>query len=480
MAVPIQPAGGIVLSPRAREALAELQRRKHQDPLHDLYSLQQKIIGDESRLKAWLAGRRAGKTFGAVRGLVSSALKHPGTLQLYIGITRPISKELAWTELKSVDTQKGLGLDFHETELKATFPNGSRIWVAGAPDQYTIEAFRGPKYKMVVVDECASYGTYLNYLIREILRPGLMDLQGSLLLIGTPSKRCQGIFYEVTSGANPKKYKRWEVYKSTVRDNPMVPYWRGKENWREICEQVLEEIRDEEGWTVDSAAYRREYLGEWVPEDDDLLHRIPESAWISREQVKEWIETGNVTHLLGIDLGFHDDSAFVVSGYDQYVQRFFEVDSIYQDRLSLSQIVSHANVLVERYDPEIIVVDPAAGGLHLVQELSQRYDIPCKPADKTHKATWIEFLDDAFTAHRAFLIAGSRTGQQASNLQWNKARTREAEGYPCDNYDGYLYTFRESYHWLPKTAAAKLTHEEQLELDDEQAHQPRGDDPDWY
>lgn len=459
------------LNPDALACLRELKRRRSLDVFRDLYPLQRTIAADPHRFKTWLAGARTGKTYTAIRILYKAAIDNPGTTHLYLGLSRPSAKRLAWGPMLDLCEERQHLMPFRaqHVDLNIKLANGSNIWISGAPDVRTIERFRGIPFKTIVIDEAASYGDYLGYLVKEVFGPRLEDYAGSMILIGTPSGACTGLFYDATTGVKPG----WKNYHSTILNNPMFPRWAGALDWQDRAKAFLREIMVRDGIDETSGYFRREWMAEWVPTQDDLLHHIPADCWIDRGSIPS-----DLALLLGIDMGFGDKTAFVITGYGQYEPGFYEVDSMAESRLSLTEIVTHANSLVERYHPEQIVIDPAAGGMHLVSELSQRYSIPVHPSDKSHKATWIEFLQDDFANGRAHLLAGGETGEQARILRWNALRTREREGQPCDCYDGYLYTYRHAYHWIHKERPRELSPEEKIEM--QLQAESKVDPIDWY
>ena len=184
-----------------------------------LFGLQQDFINDPSKLKAALCGRRAGKTYAICYYLIQEAFRAPESICAYIGLSRISAKRLMWQALKRANRQFKLGMRFNNAELIATLPNHSQIFLAGANDEGDIDKLRGSAYRLVALDECASFGPHIDTLVEEVIEPALLDYDGTLALIGTPNAACRGLFYKATTD---KSYG-YSLHHWTVLNNPHIP-----------------------------------------------------------------------------------------------------------------------------------------------------------------------------------------------------------------------------------------------------------------
>uniref|UniRef100_A0A6M3KGI3 Putative terminase n=1 Tax=viral metagenome TaxID=1070528 RepID=A0A6M3KGI3_9ZZZZ len=102
------------------------------------------------------------------------------------------AKAIAWDYLMYY-TQVVPGVKYYQQELRADFPNGSRIMLLGADNP---DSLRGIYLDAVVLDEVAQMRTNL---WSEIIRPTLADRKGRAIFIGTPKGRNH--FYDLYNRA---------------------------------------------------------------------------------------------------------------------------------------------------------------------------------------------------------------------------------------------------------------------------------------
>lgn len=142
------------------------------------------FIPFHKRKQRWsciVAHRRAGKTVACIADLVDAALRDTSGNARF-GYVAPLyaqAKDIAWQYLKDYATRiPGTGIN--ESELRADFPNGSRIRLYGA-DNY--DRMRGLYFDGVVLDEPADFPVNA---WPTVIRPALSDRKGWAVFIGTP------------------------------------------------------------------------------------------------------------------------------------------------------------------------------------------------------------------------------------------------------------------------------------------------------
>ena len=167
-------------------------------------------------------------------------------------------------------------------------------------------------------------------------------------------------------------------------------------------------------------------------------------------------------HVLAIDIGWHDMTAWELVGYDSDSQRMYEVDSTQEQHLTFEDIAARTVQYASDYELDKVVVDTAGAGKvvqdSLAKELSLRFELPCVAAQKNRKGTNMKFLASDFRAQKAFLLPDGVCADQCKTLKWDKHHLREQDADPgqfIDNSDAYLYAYRECYHWM---------HEPRIEL----------------
>lgn len=412
-----------------RTVLKELVRRQkfsHFAP--SLFQLQHDFINDPSKLKALLCGRRAGKSTVAASYLVKTCLDYPGTRSLYVGLTRSSAKKILWKELKDLNKKHQLRIKFNNTDLIAEFPNGSELYLIGANDEAAAEGIRGIKLKLAVIDEAASFRKHIQYLIDEILTPTLIDLQGTLCLIGTPGASCSGPFFSATQPGS-----EYSVHKWTILDNIYIPH----------AKVWLTDYKKKKGWQDDNPIYQREWLGRWVKSLDSLVYRFDSSR-----NVISSLPSGNYNYILSIDVGYVDATAFVVGAYKENDPTFYIVDTFAKSGMDVDAILDKAKEFIDRYNPVKTVIDPGAGGKSIAETYRKRYGVSILGAQKNEKADHIEIMNSDFNSGRIkSLASNSALHEQWEIIQWDEDRKREDERYVCDLADAALYAYRESTHY---------------------------------
>jgi len=205
-----------------REALiAELQKRKTKSEkpkfVFDEFCFNKQVSflrGPGSRFRNAVCSRRAGKTVGIAADMIDSALSNEEVNLLYITITQQQARAIIWSDLVKIIEEFELECKTDNVRLTITFPNKSKIYIAGAKDRTEIEKFRGWKLMKCYIDECQSFRSYLKELINDIIIPALRDKRGQLFLTGTPGPVKAGIFFEYSQSKN------WEGHHWTAFDNP--------------------------------------------------------------------------------------------------------------------------------------------------------------------------------------------------------------------------------------------------------------------
>lgn len=242
---------------------------------------QEQIDACESRFVSVEAGRRTGKTRYSLFWLIKRAGVR-GTTNWLVAPTYRLAKEVAWRELQQM-LPDALVKRRHETELTVELVNGSIIALKGSdyPD-----ALRGRKLWSVVMEEAAYQK---EYIWRDIVRPGLADLQGSALFISTPNGH--NWFHKQHVMAGEGKDAEWSAFHFTIYDNPHID--------RAEIARIKAETTE--------MTWRQEYMAEVLackgliyPEFSDKHIFMPGEKWPGCE---EW------PLVRGIDWGLEDDTA---------------------------------------------------------------------------------------------------------------------------------------------------------------------------
>lgn len=399
---------------------------------HHCFEQQRAFIQDPSKRKAALCGRRAGKTYGIACYLLKEAIENPGVLCAYVALTRISAKRILWPELQNLCHRFDIRGHFNHTELTLELDNGSKIWLSGASDASEIEKFRGSKYRLVALDEAASFKTHIEQLIFEVFEPALIDLDGTMCMIGTPSAACAGAFFDITSDIK----KGWAVHHWTIFDNPHIPHAR---TW-------ITGMMQENGWEEDNPIYRREWLGEWVRSQEGLVYKFN----ADRNLYDTLPEDQEYHHIIGVDLGYDDATAIVVTAFSYQSPVFYVVEDYAKSGMIPSDIARKLKDLQNEYEPVRIMVDTGGLGKAIAEEFSQRYGINVTPAEKKNKHDYIELMNSDMLAGRIKVPTFSEIPEEWRHLVWDVESSKKKEDERFDNHlaDACLYAWRESRHFL--------------------------------
>ena len=168
---------------------------------------QQRIIHRSlARFKVIVCHRRFGKTTLAVIELTKWALKIADSKYAYIAPTYKQAKSVAWDMLKAY-TRWIDWIKFNESELRADFPNGSRITLFGADNP---DSLRWLALWWVVFDE---YSQQPSNIYTEIIRPAISDHKGWCIWIGTPKGK--NAFWELYEHSQNNEGWEWFLFKAS-------------------------------------------------------------------------------------------------------------------------------------------------------------------------------------------------------------------------------------------------------------------------
>lgn len=402
--------------------------------LESLFNKQLDFINDPAQFKTASCTRRAGKTYCAAVYLIYTCLKYEGVNCVYIALSRATAKRLIWPQIVKFNRLFGLNIQANLQELSFTFENSSTIYLVGANDEATCENLRGDKYKVVILDEAASYRRHIDNLIDAIITPALLDLRGTLCLIGTPGPILDGAFYKACHGKKP--YGEYSNHTWSLLDNPHLE--QDPVEW-------LETYKRQKGISEDNPIFQREYRGKWVKAEDHFVYKLKEKNVLEPENPKEcW----DVNYIIGVDLGYDDATAISVIGYRNYSPVCRVVTTFKKTNMNVSQVAEEVRRYYELYNPVSIVADSGGLGKSIVEEMRQRYSIPIKAAEKHQKYEYIELMNSDLHENK-LIINNTETEliEEMLTLQWDETKRAISDRYEDHLCDATLYAWRESKHF---------------------------------
>ncbi len=424
--------------------LRELIRRKQRAPnlLDTNFEKQNAFIEDSARLKAGFCTRRAGKSYGAGLYLFQEALANPGVSCLYIALTRDSAKKIMVKDvLNPINRKYKIGARLNKTELTYSLPNGSIIYLLGADaDEDEKEKLLGQKYKLVVIDESASYTIDLRDMVYRILKPAMADLRGTIALIGTPGNMTRGLFFDVTTGKEPG----WSVHKWSALDNPYV---------REQIKQEMHELTVQNPAIVETPLWKQMYLGEWFIDDSRLVYKYREDR--NRcEALPEPKGRSTWNYVLGVDLGYEDATGFSLCAYNEFDPALYVASTAKKVQMDITDVANKIKEIQAKYRINKFIVDGA--NKQAVEEIKRRHGIPLESAEKTGKADFIEIMNSEMIQGKIKVVSSEDEGgliDEWQTLVWDEKAEKagkKIENAACPNHlsDATLYAWRYCYTYL--------------------------------
>lgn len=444
-----------VLEERRAAPVEAPRPREPTDLLDHDFAPQTAFVVDPARLKVLLCTRRAGKSYGIAIDFLRDAATHPRANYLYVGLTKESAKKAIWKDaLKEIDREMALMLDFSETDLTCTLPNGAVVYVLGFDSsEKQREKARGGKYRRVAIDEAQSFGSDLRALV-NLLRPTLTDDVGTLEIAGTPGIVHHGLFFDLTHDQRPEQAGTWtrddietagtwSGHRWSASDNPHI-----RVQWAaEIATMLAVSPR-----VVEVPSFQRERLGRWVIDDENLVYRYASGRNDYGGTLPKL--PGAWHYVLGCDLGFNDPTAFVVCAYHDHDRTLYVVEASKRSKMDLTDVADNAKRLDGVYRFDAFVVDGA--NKQAVEEMKRRHDVPWIAADKTGKSDFIEIMNAEFILGRIKIdpIACATLVEEYGGLIWDeRVTTRRVEHPASPNHgsDALLYSWRWCYQWASET-----------------------------
>lgn len=449
-----------------------------------LFPKQRAFVEDTNITKAALCTARAGKTFGVAAMLVAGAsAPDVGFDTAYATITLKEAKRIMWngpSGLKAVNRQFDLGLRFNNSDLVATTPGysqneGHQIILNGAETEDDIEKLRGQPFKVVGIDEAGSFRAHIDGLVKEVLFPRLLDYGGVLAMAGTPADVLAGFFYEVTTDQVPG----WSVHRWSLHDNPHIPKVKTKlvQNAADFVRLAMQRL----GWTEESPAYQREFMGRWVRDLTTLVYNHSARNLVPALPTPKGVHW---RHGIGLDLGYSagketlgiEAGAWSPDWPAAYLIEGFKLPKVSVDELAAilhtlggredqaerlkpaggwRDVVAKVLKTCGRYRDPIYVGDPGGLGAWILDELRMRHHIGVMMAEKSDKNAYIKTMNADLAADppRLYVVEGNPIVTEWEALQWalrTDLKDKREEDPRFENHlsDAGLYLWRHMTHFL--------------------------------
>lgn len=434
-----------------------IAKQRIPDVLENAFDQQKEFIKDKSKQKALFCTRRSAKSFTAGLYLVCEALANPGANCLFIGLTRASAKAIIWKDILTIIDQKyNLQASFNQTELTMTFPNGSVISVTGVDvDEKEMNKLLGRKYRLVCIDEASMYTVDVRNLVYGVLGPAMVDPNddgesGTICLMGTASDFPRGLFYDITVGSE----SGWKLFQWTAHDNPYVA-----KKWQE----ALDKIKLERPQYMETPQYKQWFLNQWVIDEEKLVYRFDMSRNLCN--ITPHLPYDGWTYVLGVDTGWEDDSAFVLTAYHINNPYLYIIKCFHKKKMTFDDVTIKIQEFMSDPDhpPHKIIIDGA--NKQGVESMRQRSSIPFEYADKQDKSTFIELCNNDLIQGSIKILDHQDNRdlwQEMASLVWVtdgdkiKYPKKEHPALPNHLCDAFLYAWRCGWHYASIPAEKKI------------------------
>lgn len=418
------------------------------DDLFDPNFPQQKAFCDDpAKLKALWCTRRSAKTFTDGLHLTKDCLDDSGSNCLFIGLTRLSAKGIVWKDvLKEINQKNNLGCTFNSSELTMTFPNSSTIWVTGADaDEDEMHKLLGRKYKTVAIDEGSLYTVNVRTLVYGILKPAIADKRGTIIISGTSSNFTRGLFFDITNGAEPG----WSLHTWTAHDNPYVA-----KQWQE----ELDEIEQTRPLFKETPLYKQWYLNQWVIDTNKLVYKFNSERNLF--QTRPELKPDGWTYVLGVDLGFEDDSAFILCAFHEHDHILYVISTFNLKGMDLTDVANKIKEFQLSHSIAKVIIDGA--NKQGVEEMQRRQGVALTAADKQDKVTFIELLNAELIQAKIKIHTNCHNLiNELAGLVWKTTGDiidlprKEHPALPNHLCDALLYAWRYCYAYMAEIPTKK-------------------------
>jgi hypothetical protein len=361
----------------------------------------------------------------------------------------------------------GLEVQAAETDLILKFGNGSEIWLAGANQEDVAETLRGHSYRVVILDECASFRGHIDELIEEILEPALIDEDGELWIMGTPSWDFSSYFYK----ANHKP-EEWDSFHWTLFDNPHIP---NAQAW-------VDDLKRRRGWSDDNPILLREYFGLWIKTMEQMVYLFNPLRNV-------FSSLPNLQHnVLGVDLGFEDKMAFSIVSHAEHSPVAYVRHSEKHHHMLIHDVAQRIKKFQAEFEIHKVVIDEGGLGKSIAEELRQRYQINCQAAQKQNKRAYIELFNSELREGRILVAEDNPVVKEWNTLIWDdESKKVEKPGLANDVSDATLYAWRESFYYSeepviqkPKFGSAEFFDAEEKRMLEESEKSVQSNSSSWW
>jgi hypothetical protein len=317
------------------------------------------------------------------------------------------------------------GVKWNDTDKRFTFPSGAVLTFGYLNTENDKFRYQSAEFQFVAFDELTQFPEgWFRYLHSRLRRLEGMPVPLRMRAASNPG----GIGHEWVKRRFIDSPGSRVFVPAKLEDNPSLD--------REEYVKSLAEL---------DAATRKQLLeGVWIRDTEGLVYKY--------DDAKHGIDDAPpcTAHILGIDYGFTDSTAFCVLGARKHDKTVYVVEATKQTQMTPGKAAEVVKELNERYKFERIVADIGGLGKGYAEEAISRFRIPIEAAEKKNKRGYIDLLNGDLEAGRVKFVRRRcvELTSELAELPWNEARTKPEEGFEDHLCDALLYGWRASFAYL--------------------------------
>ncbi|PJI40402.1 terminase family protein [Ferrovibrio sp.] len=357
--------------------------------------------------------RQFGKSFLMVLLCLIYCLRHPGSKIYYAAPTKEQVKIIVKDNINKILRYFPKDLAPKKAYDTWTFKNGSEFRLIGLNMNDGV-GVRGGSAHIAVLDECRDMPN-LEYIIDSNIRPMFSTTNGKLFLISTPPDSPGHAFTAkyIAEGIAGGYY-----HHATYKDNPRTS--------PQFIESVIKSFPDGEN----SPGYKREYLADYTIANENTKVVSEWNAVKNDELLSTWKGfPDRFRPLLGMDIGFNDNTAIVVGGYDWSTGTVV----ITHEAVLKNAITTTIGEKIGELQKDFLAKHPSAANdtwamysdndPRLLEELFLSYGIKIAKAHKKDKHASLNNLKVYLGLHKLLIVPECKQLRfQLETGVWNKSR----------------------------------------------------------
>jgi hypothetical protein len=426
-----------------------------------MFDKQKEFWTSTELLSSALCTRRAGKSEGAKLEMVAVALDIPNANILYGTLTKDKAKSICWMPIMKLLSQLGLKRidrgdlfledgDFKtdEVRMEIYFKNGSKIKLTGFDStEKEIDKVLGEPYDLVILDEVQSFKGNVGDLVYKRLLITVSERHGRIKMIGTPGDVRLGFFYDINCTEKPQKLK-WGRYKWSWKDNIGVSDHESTKGMlmRDILQGVLNDILEANPKFVETPEYYQEWLGEYYVDLENLVYKFNPLENVYTHDVQP------IDCILGVDLGWNDETAMIVWGWNPNDPNLYQLDQFYEQKCDLDRVAEKVLEFKAQYPIISVVID--SQNAQGIKTIENRYQIGFTSADKMGKFEHIRLMNTdlrrgkiKFKEDCIWITEASKLKKKTTAKEGENGKVSEDPKAPNHMCDAGLYGYLQARHY---------------------------------